>query len=369
LFEAIRSTLAGIAARHPVVLFLDDLHQADDATLGLIPALARSIDHEPLLILGAYRSDEMPRAHPVRRMRSELRRAHHLREIAVGSLDAEASATLLERILGQMGAPSLRRAVFDRTDGVPFFIEELGLALAASRRLQPGPSGLELLDGKDLPLPESVRDAVLLRAAGLSDEARAAVMAASVVGLAFDPELVVAIAGLDEWPDELVRRGVVREVEPGRMAFRHALIRDAFYGETPWTRRVGLHRAVAQRLQADGAVPVVVAEQWARGREPDRARGAFLAAAEAFCAVHAYRDGARAASRALELWPEGHDETGRLDVLERLAGCTELAGDLGEAIGTWREIVEGSRRRDDPRRLGCRVPPPGRHAGASGQVG
>src|SRR6266536_4505947 len=174
LLEAIRSALAGIAARRPAAVFLDDLHQADDATLELIAALARSIEHEPLLILGAYRSDEIPRAHPIRRMRSELRRARHLREIAVEPLDAEAGAALLERVLGAVAAPSLRRAVFDRTDGVPFFIEELGLALAASRRLQQGPLGLELLEGKDLPLPENVRDAVLLRADRLSDEDRGA---------------------------------------------------------------------------------------------------------------------------------------------------------------------------------------------------
>jgi DNA-binding CsgD family transcriptional regulator len=352
LFEAVRAALAGIAARRPVAVFLDDLHQADAATLGLMGALARSIDHEPLLILGAYRSDEIPRTHPIRRLRGELRRAHRLREIVVGPLDAEAGAALLERVLAAAAAPPLRLAVASRTDGVPFFIEELGLALAASGWLEPGPSGLELLEGKDLPLPDSVRDAVLLRAAGLSDRARAAATTASAVGVAFDPELVAAIAGLGEWPDELARHGVVREVEPGRMAFRHALIRDAFYGEVPWSRRVGLHRAVAQRLQDDGAPPAVVAEQWARGREPGRARVAFLAAADAFCAVHAYRDGARATSRALDLWPE-EDELGRLEVLERLARCAELAGDLGEAIATWRDVADGSQRTGDARRLGA----------------
>jgi DNA-binding CsgD family transcriptional regulator len=353
LFEAIRTALAGIAARHPAAVFLDDLHQADDATLGLLPALARAAEHEPLLLLGAYRSDEIPRAHPIRRMRSELRRARQLREIAVGPLDAEAGAALLERTLQAAAAPSLRRAAVDRTDGVPFFIEELGLALAASGRLQQGPSGLELLEGKELPLPESVRDAVLLRAAGLSEEARAAVLAASVVGQVFDPELVTAVAGLREWPDELVRRGMVREAEAGQLAFRHALVRDAFYGEVPWTRRLALHRAVAERLEAARTPAVVVAEQWVRGRAPDRARASYLSAAEAFWAVHAYRDAARATSRALELWPEGHDEPGRLDALERLARCAELAGDLGEAIGHWREVAEGRQLLDDPPRLGA----------------
>ena len=354
LFEAIRLALAAIAARRPAALLLDDLQWADDATLELLAALARSLDTQPLLVLGAFRSDELPRDHPIRRLRSELRRAGRLRQVTVEPLEAEATAALLERTLGAAG-PSLRRAVFDRTDGVPFFVNELGSALAASGRLEAGPSGLELLEGEDVPLPDSVRDAVLLRAAGLSDDARVAVLTAAVAGQTFDPELVTAVAGLPEWPDELLRQGIVAEAAPGRMAFRHALVRDAFYGEVPWTRRVALHRAVAERLEATHAAPVVVAEHWALGRRPEQARASLLVAAEAFCAVHAYRDAERTTRRALELWPEERDEgTGgaRLDVLERLAGCAELAGDLAEAGTIWREVADGRRREGDPFPLG-----------------
>ena len=351
LFEAIRLALAAIAARGPAAVFLDDLQWADDATLELLGALARSLDTQPLLVLGAYRSDELPRDHAIRRLRSELRRAGRLRQVTVEPLGAEATAALLERTLGAAG-PSLRRALFDRTDGVPFFVNELGSALAASGRLEAGPSGLELLEGEDVPLPDSVRDAVLLRAAGLSEDARDAVTAAAVAGQTFDPELVTAVAGLAEWPDELLRRGIVTEAEPGRMAFRHALVRDAFYGEIPWTRRVSLHRAVAERLEAERAAPVLVAEHWTLGRRPEQARAALLGAAAASEAVHAYRDAERAARRALELWPEGHDERGRLDVLEHLAGYAELAGDLAEAIPAWREVADGRRRDGDGSRLG-----------------
>jgi DNA-binding NarL/FixJ family response regulator len=351
LFEAIRQALAGIAARRPTVLFLDDLQWADDATPELLGALARSLDSEPLLVIGAFRSDELPRGHSVRRLRSELRRASRLRQIAVEPFDAEASATLLEQTLGTV-APSLRRAVFDRTDGVPFFVRELGSALAASGRLVPGPSGLELLEGEDVPLPDSVRDAVLLRAAGLSDDAHNAVTTAAVAGQTFDPELVIAVAGLSEWPEEVVRRGIVTEAEPGRMAFRHALVRDAFYGDIPWTRRVAVHQAVAQRLEAGQAASVLVAEHWVLGRRPEQARAALLRAAEASSAVHAYRDAERATRRALELWPDGDDEAVRLDVLERLAGYAELAGDLADAVPTWREVADRHRRDNDLLRLG-----------------
>ena len=348
LFEAVRAALAAVAAAGPAALFLDDLHWADDATLELLPALAPSLEEEPLLLLGAYRSDEVPRGHPIRRLRGELRRAGRLREVVVEPLDAAATADLLERVLGEAAAPSLRRAAYDRTGGVPFFVEELGSALAASGRVTAGPSGLELPEGEDLPLPENVRDAVLLRAAGLPDDARAAVMAAAVAGQAFDPDLVTAVAGLRELPHELVRRAIVTETEPGRMAFRHALVRDAFYGEIPWSRRQALHREVARRLEAAGVPPAAVAEQWARGRRPERARRSLLAAAEAFGAVHAYRDAVRATRQALELWPEGQDEDARLQALDRLGQCTELAGDLGGATVAWREVADARRSRGDP---------------------
>ena len=143
LFEAIRQALVAIARRRPTVLFLDDLQWADDATPELLGALARSVDSEPLVLLGAFRSDELPRGHAIRRLRSELRRAGRLRQITLEPLGAEPSAALLELTLG-MVAPSLRWEVFDRTDGVPFFVRELGSALAASGRLVPSAAGLEL---------------------------------------------------------------------------------------------------------------------------------------------------------------------------------------------------------------------------------
>ena len=345
LFAAIRSVLARAAATRPLAVFLDDLQWADEATLDVLPALARSLDAEPVLLVGAYRSDDVARGHPIRRLRGELRRDRRLQEIAVAPLDAATTAALLEHVLGAPAAPGLSDAIFDRTDGVPFFVTELGLALATSGRLRTAAAGEELLEGEELPLPESIRDAVLLRTAGLSPQARSAVTVAAVAGQSFDPESVLAIAQLDEWPEDAVRSGILVEGKSGQMAFRHALVRDAFYDELPLLQRRALHRQVAERLRAP--VPVV-AEHWAQAREPERARRCFLEAANTACAVHAYLDGARAARRALELWPDGEDEHGRLQALERLARCAELAGKPGEAVRTWREVVDGRRREGKP---------------------
>jgi ATP/maltotriose-dependent transcriptional regulator MalT len=352
LFEAIRSALVLAASHRPITVFLDDLQWADHATLELLPPLARSLLGEPVAIVAAYRSDDIPRAHPLRRMRAELRRAGRLREIVVEPFDASTTAELLAATLETEPSPALSAAVFDRTDGLPFFVEELGSALTTGGRLRPGSRGLDLVEGQDLPLPDSVRDAVLLRAADLSQDTRAAAMAAAVAGQEFSPSLITEAAGIREWPDELLRRGLVVELGTDRMGFRHALIRDAFYSEVPWTRRAELHARVAERLEASGSPAVVVAEHWVKARDSERARRSFVSAAEAFQQVYAYRDGVDAARRALELWPEGAEEAERLDLLEHLATCAELAGDLSEAIAAWREAAGERREGDDPARLG-----------------
>jgi DNA-binding NarL/FixJ family response regulator/tetratricopeptide (TPR) repeat protein len=352
LCDRVVSAFAAVAAERPAAVFLDDLQWADEGTLDMLAVLAPTLETRALLVVGAYRSDEMPRGHPLRRLRSELRRQSRLHELTVERLDAAGTGALLRAIVGEDLAPSLLRTVFGRTGGLPFFVEELGAVLVAEDRLRPGAGGLELSHGQELPLPEHVRDAVLLRAAGLDDDARAALAAAAAIGRSFDPRLAAAIAELTDWPEEPVRRGIVAEDAWGRLAFRHDLVREAFYGETGWAQRPALHRAIAEALEADDAPSSAVAEHWARGREPDRARRSFLAAADAFCTVHAYRDAARAIRRALELWPEGAEETARLDALDDLGRCAELAGDLGGAVRAWREAAEGRRPLGDHVRFG-----------------
>ncbi|HSH83039.1 MAG TPA: AAA family ATPase, partial [Herpetosiphonaceae bacterium] len=220
LFEAIRDALVVIARRRPAALFLDDLQWADATTLELLPALAGWIEHEPLLLVGAYRSDEIPRGHPLRRMRAELRRAGRFHELTVEPLTREETTALVTQTLGQPPHPALAAALYDRTQGVPFFVEELAAALAGSGRLRPGSAGLELTAGVELPLPETVRDAVLLRAARLPDPARQALEIAAVAGLRFDLDLVAELAGGETGLDVPIERGLIVEVAPGQAAFR-----------------------------------------------------------------------------------------------------------------------------------------------------
>jgi DNA-binding CsgD family transcriptional regulator len=349
MFEAVRCAFRSIAQSAPTVVFLDDLHWADATTCELLPALAAGLADEQVLIVGAYRSDEMPRGHPLRRMRAELRRAGRLDELKLEPLDREAMSELAARMLDAAPASSLVRALFDRTQGFPFFVEELCAALAASGRVVATPYGLELV-GDELPLPDTLRDAILARAEPLSDDARAVLEVASVAGMRFDLALLAELAG-EAAIDDPLTLGILVEVEPGVAAFRHSLTREAFYRGVPWGRRRVLHRRVAELLEKRGARPALLAEHWAAAHEHVRARPAFLAAARDFQAAHAYRDALEWSRRALGLWP-ADDEEGRLALLERVGRCAELSGELGTAASAWEEVKAERRRQGDLRAAG-----------------
>jgi DNA-binding CsgD family transcriptional regulator len=352
LSEAVRGALAHLSRRQHALVVLDDLHWSDDATLELLATLAAPLTELPVLVVAGYRSDGLPRDHALRRARHELRRGGDLDELTLAPFGLPETSELLGEILGAAPAPSLARDVHDRTRGVPFFVEELARALVATKAVASGRRGLELAAGGDVPVPETVRDAVLMRAADLSPAARAAAEAAAVAGAAFDLELVGDIAspaGLQELVDE----ELITEDGLGGGAFRHALTRDALYADVPWLQRRDLHRRLAEAMESGRASSMEVATHWLGARDDARARAALLRAAEESQAVHAHRDAARAWRQALELWPDG-EAPDRDAALEAFAASAELAGEPAEAADAWRElgtIRVGERLAEAQRRL------------------
>ena len=334
LFEAIRCALERLG---PALIVLDDLQWSDEATLEVLAALATPLAELPLLVVAAYRSDGLPRGHGVRRLRNDLRRAGRLEEIALAPLSRDETARLLEQRLGEAPAPALAQAVHDRTEGIPFFAEELAAALRVSGALRPGGDGIGLGADGDVPLPDTVRDAVLIGFAELPDACRQAAEVAAVAGERFDLGVVARLAS-DDGLSRLLDTALVHE-QDGMGAFRHALAREAIYLDLPWMTRRALHRGLAEELARRGAASRDVAPHWLCAHEEEQARAALLDAAAESEALHAYRDAADAGRRALELWPEGRDSAGRLVALERHARCSQLAGELAEAAWAWRETL------------------------------
>ena len=148
--------------------------------------------------------------------------------------------------------PALRAALYDRTQGVPFFVEELAAALEPAAGSTPGQHGLELEEGSGVPIPETLRDALRIRAEGLSDEGRAALEAAAVVGIEVDLEVLAALE---------LRRGARRSPRPraaqrgraGGAAFRHDLSEKRSTRIRTGPGRRSLHRELGRSARRAAA--------------------------------------------------------------------------------------------------------------------
>jgi DNA-binding CsgD family transcriptional regulator/tetratricopeptide (TPR) repeat protein len=375
---ALAAAVCSVLERGPAILFLDDLQWADEATLGLLPPLAdvASGRGSGVAIVGCYRSDELPRGHRLRTVRAQLRKAGQLTEIELRPLGDDDVHTMLTGLLGAPPRPALAAAVASRADGLPFAVEELAFALRDSGRLAYHAGTVTLTGEGAAPVPDGVREAVLLRASRLSEPERALLEAAAVAGIEFDIDTVLRATGEAKaseaktgeastagWPDGFTAAGLLTEPLEGRSRFRHPLAQEAAYADIPWSRRRRLHRALAAAISADRPVSsALVAKHLLAARDFGTARKALIATADEHCAVHAYRDAARALRTALEHWPNEADTAGRndadtaasndadisrLQVIDRLARCVEMCSEYADAVALLRELADSHERHGD----------------------
>lgn len=339
LIEAIRVALEAIANRNPTFLFLDDLQWADNATLEMLPKLTEWLTDFPLLILGAYRNDEVPRGHPIRHLKNDLRRANHLHEIAIGSLTQIETQQLAEHLLQSDITPALSKALYYKTQGVPFFVEELIATMKENNHLRFEGDFADLFSDENIPLPETVRDAILIRFDKLSSQTKEYLEIAAAVGQQFSFELLANLIEHESIEDAIQNGFLIKSTsEVGQ--FRHALTREAIYNEISWTRARDLHRKIASQLEISDTSPNLVAEHWHAGKELQNARRAYIKAFNKSFQIHAYADAARSAKRAIDLWPEGEDEMERLALLDQFGQCAQISGSFSDATRAWREAAE-----------------------------
>ena len=155
LFELLLGVLHRLAARGPLLLVVEDLHWADRSTRDLLGFLVRNLRAGVALVL-TYRSDELHRRHPLRPFLAELDRSGRAERLELGRLGRRELGQLLAEILGEPAPAALAREILARSQGNPFFAEEL---LAA----RGGGSG---------ELPEALRDLLLARVEALPQATR-----------------------------------------------------------------------------------------------------------------------------------------------------------------------------------------------------
>ncbi|MGH2597962.1 MAG: ATP-binding protein, partial [Dehalococcoidia bacterium] len=256
LFESVTALMLSIAstphegggqeaaAETGLAVVLDDIDQADDASLALLVFVAQAIVDAPVLIIGTFRQETLAERSSVRDTLAELARVRGTRRLLLPPLDIGAVQTLLTHMLGTPVSPALAAAVQNRTGGVPFYVTEL------ARALQGRP-----LDVALTMVPPSVREIVHTRAARMTPATVAAVTTASVLGQEFDISVLASMTdqALDPVLDaiaEAERAHLVAATErPGAYRFAHAMVRDTLYEALPTAQRVRLHRLAGEALE------------------------------------------------------------------------------------------------------------------------
>jgi DNA-binding CsgD family transcriptional regulator/tetratricopeptide (TPR) repeat protein len=340
LFELLLGVLHRLAERAPVLLVVEDLHWADRSTRDLLGFLVRNLRGGAALVL-TYRSDELHRRHPLRPFLAELWGASGRAErLELERLGRRELAELLTAILGEEAAPPLVSAILARSEGNPFFAEEL---LAAH------------LEGTRL--PEVLRDLLLARVEGLSEAAQRVLAVAAVAGSRVDHELLAAVAGQDaEQMVWLLRQAVghhVLAVEEGSGAyvFRHALVQEAVYDDLLPVQRGPLHaayaRALGERIErrggaagSSGASAVELGQlayHWYAAQDLGQALLACVRAGQAAESASALAEAVRHYERALELWDHAPEAAARspldrITLLQRAAEVANMAGDVDRAV-------------------------------------
>ncbi|HYQ82908.1 MAG TPA: AAA family ATPase, partial [Rubrobacter sp.] len=267
--EVVRVLLEILDGPPPGVLFFDDLHWADDASLDLLTYLVRRLDDKPICVLLTWRAEDVHQVHRLRELLAEARRSGRAMTLTLERLSPASVQELVGYAVGYAlpGAGMLGTRLSDETEGLPLFLTEY-LTAVEKGELDPGDEAWTL--------PGGVQDLLRARLLTVGEAAGQVLAAAAVVGRSFDFDTVRAASGRGEEEtlialEELTSRGLIREVGSpvgGAPAsdFDHDKLRTLVYEETSLARKRLLHRraAVALAGQARGREANTLAGQIAR---------------------------------------------------------------------------------------------------------
>jgi class 3 adenylate cyclase len=351
LFAAVVRWLVAVSQDHPVVLVLDDLQWADEASLQMLRHVIAADLPMRVLALGTYRDDELPRSRPLLETLAALHRHRGVALLELTGFDNADVISLMEAAAGHRlddAAMDLANAVHRETDGNPFFVSELLRHLLETGAIHQDASGRWVAEDplEQMTLPASVRVVIAARVERLGDTAERVLALAAVVGRDFDLDVLAQATNTPEDDvldvlDAAATVGLVHELPgpPGRFSFSHALIQHTLYEELGHTRRVRAHQLVGEALEKlcandPGARVGELARHWFHAPQPEHLAKALnfsRMAADAALAALAPGDALRYYRQALDLYAkvaDGDPVTG-IDLGIGLGTAQRQTGDPG----------------------------------------
>jgi predicted ATPase len=340
IYEVVLPAWREYAARAPAVMVLDDIHWADQASVDLLIHLFGLVDEAPLLFLCAFRPERQTPAWQVK-LHAETNFPHRYTEITLAPLAPEDTDDLVGALLDIGDLPeSLRALVMRKTEGNPYFVEEVVRSLIDQGLVTYTDDGLHWNAEtvfSDIEIPDTLQALLMARIDRLDHETRATLQLAAVIGRTFYHRVLKAISdsamALDRHLSTLERVELVREavrVPELEYIFRHELTRDAAYGSILRRRRRELHLQVGEAMEtlfADRIEPNAhrLAQHFAAAGDAERALRYSRIAAESAASLSANTDApGRAQVEDHEDQQEGHQHGGQGGPEREVVGVEEL---------------------------------------------
>ena len=359
LFEAVVGLLTELSGSAPVLLVLDDLQWADRPTLLLLRHLARATSPARLLIIGAYRSAE--RGDTFSNALNELLRDRLASQLDIQGLAEPETAELVRVRAGVSPARAFAHALYEETEGNPFFIEEIIRHLIEAGVQVGSASASEL---QRFGLPEGVKQVIAFRLGRLEAPAAELLRVAAVIGRDVDAALLERVVVLTEDEflaalDETLGAALLVESDekPGSYLFSHALIRETLYESMSGPRRARIHKRVGEAIEAaqgrrhERYLPEL-AYHFTRAADPDDAEKAItyaLRAADLATTMLAHEEAAEHFARAIDVQGRFQPDASELrcELLLRLGEARVLGGERALGSSAFREAAALAERRGD----------------------
>ena len=340
----------------PVLIILEDLHWADELSLDVLGHLAGRLATRPLLVTGAYRSDELYPRLPMRDLRARLLGQRLTEEIRLPRLGLAQTAAMTSALLG-LAPAQMVQAIHQRSDGIPLHVEEL-LAAIGEDTLTPQ-SGAAI---QAATVPDTLGDAVLSRVRHLAANTRDVASAAAVIGRSFDFDLLTVVTGHD--PDEVA--GALRQLQDAYLVlpgadevtfdFRHALIRDTLYADTDLPTRRRLHERVARAAVDRGYRGAFISAHFEQAQCGGLAHEYAVAAAAEAASVSAHGEALELYRRAVRNLPGELPAPGRAGLFAALGDEAAATDDNTAAAQAYRTAHELIASAGDARAAAALVP-------------
>ena len=349
LFESVVSLLEFWARDRGLLLVLDDVHWADSSTRELLDYAARRLARSRVMLLATYRSDELDRRHPLTRTVQVWRRAGLAETVAVSAMEPSHVAEMIAAILNaEEVSHELAALVGARAEGNPFVLEEMLREAVDRGEIVQTETGWQRGSRETLRMPETVREAVLLRLGRLDAERIDVLRAAAVLGRSFDYRLLVDVAEADEavvlaaLESAVAQQLLEEDAEASdRYGWRHALTQEAIAGDTVVPKRQRIHSRAADALLGTGGSAVAVAHHLLGAGRTEEAVDACLRAADEAERAVAFREAAELLERVV---PHVAEPRERGVLLARMGHLRWLNG---EPAAAEQLLAEGVAQLDD----------------------